>query len=92
MIIKDDLLEIIRALEIQNVELRQLAEKLGISTAKLNRLALKLPSVWFDDISLWLAQFTAAGVSSERTNFAHVASKLERSLVSTVLNILPHPP
>ncbi|PNF31836.1 hypothetical protein B7P43_G08919 [Cryptotermes secundus] len=60
------------------------------------RIAVRLPPFWGDRPAVWFAQaeaqFTLAGISSERTKFCHVISQLDQRYASEVEDIITSPP
>jgi len=62
----------------------------------VNRVSVKLPPFWPDDVELWFAQveaqFTVAQILQETTKFAYAVSQLEGRYAHEVKDIIKTPP
>jgi hypothetical protein len=66
------------------------------SSAEVSRVAVRLPPFWPERPAVWFAQaeaqFTLAGISSERIKFCHVISQLDHRYAAEVEDIITSPP
>ena len=66
------------------------------SSAEVPRVAVRLPPFWPERPAVWFAQaeaqFTLAGISSERIKFCHVISQLDHRFAIEVEDIITSPP
>jgi hypothetical protein len=64
--------------------------------AEVSRVAVRLPPFWPERPAVWFAQaeaqFTLAGVSSEKNKFCHVISQLDHRYATEVEDIITSPP
>jgi hypothetical protein len=64
--------------------------------AEVSTVAVRLPPFWAERPAVWFAQaeaqFTLAGISSEKTKFYYVISQLEHQYASEVEDIIISPP
>jgi hypothetical protein len=62
------------------------------STCHTDRVSVKLPPLWVNNIELWFlqveAQFDLANIVSEETKYAHLVSKLEQCHIEQLADIL----
>jgi hypothetical protein len=60
----------------------------GTQPAEISRVAVRLPPFWTDRPAVWFAQaeaqFSLAGISSERTKFHYVISQLDQRYAAEV--------
>jgi hypothetical protein len=65
-------------------------------TTQVSRVAVRLPPYWAEQPAVWFAkadaQFTLAGISSEKTKFCHVISQLDHRYATGVEDIFTSPP
>jgi hypothetical protein len=69
----------------------------GIQPAEISRVAVRLPPFWAERPAVWFAQseaqFSLAGISSERTKFHYVISQLDQRYAAEVEeDIMTSPP
>jgi hypothetical protein len=61
-----------------------------------SRMAVRLPPFWAERPAVWFAQaeaqFSLAGISSERTKFHYVISQLDQGYAADVEDIITSPP
>ncbi|PNF22346.1 hypothetical protein B7P43_G18280 [Cryptotermes secundus] len=66
------------------------------SSAEVPKMAVRLPSFWPERPAMWFAQaeaqFTLAGINSERIKFCHVISQLDHRYTTEVEDIITSPP
>jgi hypothetical protein len=64
--------------------------------AEIARVAVRLPPFWAKQPDVWFAQaeaqFSLAGITSERTKFHHVISQLDHRYAAEVRDIITSPP
>jgi hypothetical protein len=64
--------------------------------AEISRVPVLLPPFWAEWPAVWLAQaeaqFSLAGISSERTKFHYVISQLDQRYAAEVKDIITSPP
>jgi hypothetical protein len=64
--------------------------------AEISRLAVRLPLFWAERPAVWFvqaeAQFTLAGINSERIKFCHIISQLDHRYATEVEDIITSPP
>jgi hypothetical protein len=61
----------------------------GSQPAEISRVAVRLPPFWFARAE---AQFSLAGISSERTKFHYVISQLDQRYIAEVEDTITSPP
>jgi hypothetical protein len=63
---------------------------------EVSRMAVQLPPFWAERPAVWFAQveaqFTLAGISSEKIKFCHVISQLDQQYAMEVEDIITSPP
>jgi hypothetical protein len=68
----------------------------GTQPAEISRVALRLPPSFAERPAVWFAQaeaqFSLAGISSERTKFNYVISQLDQRYAAEVEDIITSPP
>ena len=71
-------------------------ESADSSLAEVPRMAVRLPPFWPERPAVWFAQaeaqFTLAGINSERIKFCHVISQLDHRYATEVEDIITSPP
>lgn len=59
-------------------------------------VAVKLPEFWKSDPTMWFAQaeaqFALAGVVQDETKYYHIISKVDKSVITQVADIVQNPP
>jgi hypothetical protein len=64
--------------------------------AEISRVAVRLPPFWAERPAVWFAQaeaqFTLAGINSERTKFYYIISQLDNRYATEVEDIITSPP
>jgi hypothetical protein len=64
--------------------------------AEISRVAARLPPFWAEHPAVWFAQaeaqFTLAGINSERTKFYYIISQLDNRYATEVEDIITSPP
>jgi hypothetical protein len=67
-----------------------------ITTPEVSRVAVRLPPFWPERPAVWFAQaeaqFSLAGISSEKTKFFHVISQLDHRCAARLEDIITSPP
>jgi hypothetical protein len=68
----------------------------GTQPAEISRVAVRLSPFWAERPAVWFAQaeaqFSLAGISSERTKFHYVISQLDQRYAAEVEDIITSPP
>jgi hypothetical protein len=68
----------------------------GTQPAEISRVAVRLPPFRAERPAVWFAQakaeFSLAGISSERTKFQYVISQLDQRYAAEVEDIITSPP
>jgi hypothetical protein len=68
----------------------------GSEPAEISRVAVRLPPFWTERPAVWFAQteaqFSLAGISSERTKFLYIISQLDQRYAAEVEDIITSPP
>jgi hypothetical protein len=63
---------------------------------EVSRVAVRLPPFWAEQPAVWFAQaeaqFSLAGISSEKTKFFHVISQLDHGCAAELEDIITSPP
>jgi hypothetical protein len=67
----------------------------SLSRTEISRVSVRLPPFWAERPTVWFtqaeAQFSLAGITSEKTKFFHVISQLDHRYAAEVEDIITYP-